>query len=567
MKKGLLLLAAAAVAVSASAQQKAVVAEGNADAAAVAPFYCAKVKAEMATDAQRKAMKKVSTKASAKAWYNRPAGTFYRSLSSDGGAYYNPALVLPSWRDVTYGNASTDAQTYVWSYEKYDIASQGWLDLTSGEKDLTDNFIQGSGMYAPSLKAIGSNAADSSRYSLFGDYYNRTSKETTRYDGFTFYYEDPRYSFQNGTNVIDAYVSPKFFSAGAREKVPNFATYGGIITLTDADDNYWFGQNTKGWNAMTLYVEKPASQYALRGVHVLYAADAITGNTPMVAKIYACEKNADDELILGKLIGTAKGVLASNAETVGFIDMPLVVTEDGLEYEVIENIDQPIAIVFSGYENVAATGFRMMISTDCVDEGYGQHGYMTNVDAEGYPTKMYGLDKFFTTSLGITAPTIFLDVEWPIMIWNYNAEDGKYNFPAAGGSWTKTYGSTKVDAISVYSSKSSEQWTISLEDGSDVPSWLTIEPTDEMEAGEYAGTVNVKATAEALPAGEKGRVAKVKFSVPGASAVYEFTQGDVAGINDVKAADATKAQKVVENGQIYILVGDKKYNVMGAEVK
>ena len=40
-----------------------------------------------------------------------------------------------------------------------------------------------------------------------------------------------------------------------------------------------------------------------------------------------------------------------------------------------------------------------------------------------------------------------------------------------------------------------------------------------------------------------------------------------SGINDVNAAETVKARKVIENGQIYIIAGDKKYNVMGAEVK
>lgn len=39
------------------------------------------------------------------------------------------------------------------------------------------------------------------------------------------------------------------------------------------------------------------------------------------------------------------------------------------------------------------------------------------------------------------------------------------------------------------------------------------------------------------------------------------------GINDVTATQALKAQKVIENGQIYIIADGKKYNVMGAEVK
>ena len=40
-----------------------------------------------------------------------------------------------------------------------------------------------------------------------------------------------------------------------------------------------------------------------------------------------------------------------------------------------------------------------------------------------------------------------------------------------------------------------------------------------------------------------------------------------SGIQDVTSANVVKAQKVIENGQIYIIAGDKKYNVMGAEVK
>ena len=39
------------------------------------------------------------------------------------------------------------------------------------------------------------------------------------------------------------------------------------------------------------------------------------------------------------------------------------------------------------------------------------------------------------------------------------------------------------------------------------------------------------------------------------------------GINDVTATQVLKAQKVIENGQIYIIADGKKYNVMGAEVK
>ena len=453
MKKGLLLLAAAAVAVSASAQNKNQVATSKAADSGVAPFECTVVKAEMATDAQRAAMKKVAPKAAVKAWYNRPAGSFYRSLTVTGGAFYNPVLVLPCWRDVTFTNASTGADAYVWKYDKYDTSVKDWVEQTSTNADLTDNFLNCS-MYAPTLTATGGGATSS--YQLFSTYINQKTHETRDDKGLTYYYDDPRAEFMSGENAVDCYLSPKFFCAGTREQPDMLKGRGGVITLTgakDADggkDGYWFGQNAQGWNGMALYVEKPASPYALRGIHVLYMYDQITGATPLEAKVYAVEKDDKDNLIFGDLIATAKGTLAADAEDCGFIDLPLVEEEDGLQYEVVANIDRPIAVVFSGYEKANTKGFRMVISTDCVNEGYGQHGYMCKIDAEGYPTQCVGLDQFFTNSLGYTAPSIFLDVEWPIMIWNYTFEDGKYNFPKTGGAWQRTVGTTKFDAISAY---------------------------------------------------------------------------------------------------------------------
>ncbi|MDO4512321.1 MAG: hypothetical protein Q4B68_10965 [Bacteroidales bacterium] len=38
-------------------------------------------------------------------------------------------------------------------------------------------------------------------------------------------------------------------------------------------------------------------------------------------------------------------------------------------------------------------------------------------------------------------------------------------------------------------------------------------------------------------------------------------------VEDINAAVAPKTRKVIENGQVYIIAGDKKFNVMGAEVK
>ena len=571
MKKGLLLIAAAAVAVSASAsfQKKSDAVKNQVIDSKCAPFEFTVESAQMATPAQREAAKKVAKNATVKAWYNRPAGSFYRSVLPTGGAFYSPAIMNPSWRPVTWPNASEGADSYSWSYEKYNSEIKDFATYTSSEADLTDSWIWESA-YAPTLKATSGGAT--STYQLFANYYDRDTKETKPYEGFAYFCPDPRAQFEESN--LDCYVSPKLWAAGVREQSPALSQGGGTVYLTGAKDadggkeGCWFGKNYGGWNAMGLYVEKPAISYALRGLHVYYMAEGITGETPLTADVYAATKNEADSVILGDLLYTAKGTLAADAAERGFIDMPFFAEEDGLEYEVVADINQPIMIVLHGYENAQASTFTMFITKDWCDEGYGQHGYMMSVDDQGTPLINVGLHEFFDAPLGITAPSIFLDVEWPIMIWNYTFEDGKYNFPKTGGAWQRTVGTTKFDAISVYSTKSSEEWTVTTVDGQDVPEWLTLQVADVQEAGEFTGEVQIKATAAALPADVEGREAKVKFAVPGAELVYDFTQGTVSGINDVTTTiGGVKAHKVVENGQVLVVVGDKKYNMMGAEVK
>ncbi|MGM9840438.1 MAG: chitobiase/beta-hexosaminidase C-terminal domain-containing protein [Sodaliphilus sp.] len=48
---------------------------------------------------------------------------------------------------------------------------------------------------------------------------------------------------------------------------------------------------------------------------------------------------------------------------------------------------------------------------------------------------------------------------------------------------------------------------------------------------------------------------------------YITQKGIITGIVDITEGSNVKARKVIENGEIYIIYGDRKFNVMGAEVK
>ena len=122
--------------------------------------------------------------------------------------------------------------------------------------------------------------------------------------------------------------------------------------------------------------------------------------------------------------------------------------------------------------------------------------------------------------------------------------------------------------IEVFTYRQASEMKITLDDGGKTPDWLTATVDDDMSTGEFGFLSYLNVKADPLPAGVTSREATVTLSYPGAVLTYTAKQGaELTGINDVKTADATKARKVIENGQIYIMVGDKKYNVMGAEVK
>lgn len=76
-------------------------------------------------------------------------------------------------------------------------------------------------------------------------------------------------------------------------------------------------------------------------------------------------------------------------------------------------------------------------------------------------------------------------------------------------------------------------------------------------------SVCVFAVAKVAPEAE----GEVVIECPGEKAVVAVRTLEPTAITDVTATKTAKVVKVVENGQVYILSGDKKYNMMGVEVK
>ena len=322
-------------------------------------------------------------------------------------------------------------------------------------------------------------------------------------------------------------------------------------------------------NGMAMYVEKPASRYALRGLQVLYANYTGTGDAKLTARLYKAHKVASnigglDSLVLDDLMGTATATLDTTMAQSGLLPFTFQEVEAGLPYDVTLDIDYDYAIVLSGYDNDNIDSWTMLISCDQYDEGYGQHGYMLHINDKDSISAEYGLDNFFSSPLGVTAPSIFLDVEYPVLdFWYVNTNTGEpigknVEFAANGGK----------NDVEFFSTHASDEWTVADKDGNDLPSWLTYTLSDSTANDEYTGHSHMVLTAEALPAGVTGRAATVRVSYPGAEQFVYVTQGNVSGVNQVAASNVVVR---VENGDFVVNATAgaqaKVYNVAGQLVR
>lgn len=524
----------------------------------------------MATPAQRKANAKRRAGATLKARYNRPAGSFYRSMTSTGGAFYNPMIWNPFMRDVTYTNASTGAKSYSWEWEQYDTDVDSFTVRNSNATDLVINTQVRESAYAPALTAINGTSTDV--YKMTGHYYDDQKKTTEDYETVVAYSSDPVASMTEDykSKGYTAYLSPKWYSLCTRQGQSDGV--GAFKGAKDADGNTngrWFGRNWSGWNGMAMYVEKPANRYALRGLQVFYTSYKGTGDATLTARLYKVHKVASnigclDSLVLDDLMGTATATLDTTMAEYGLLPFTFQEVEAGLPYDVSLDIDYAYAIVLSGYDNDNIDSWTMLISLDQYDEGYGQHGYMLRINDKDSITREIGLDNFFKEPVGVTAPSIFLDVEYPVLdFWYTNTKTGEpigknVEFAANGGK----------NDVEFYSTHASDEWTVADKDGNDLPSWLTYTLSDSTANDEYTGHSHMVLTAEALPAGVTGRAATVKVSYPGAEQFVYVTQGNVSGVNQVATSNVVVR---VENGDFVVNATAgaqaKVYNVAGQLVR
>ena len=433
--------------------------------------------AVVATEAERAAMSLKAAPATGEAYYYRPAGTFFvGTAATTTYSQFAPYLVVSPYKSYTF--KAQEAESYAWRFQ----IGNNWYELSSRNVNAKYNFESDS---------VPSHTVGETEYHVFG---NKSESEPK--SNYSRLYAVPRPADYFGSaNSGPYYASPKYFAYRDRDNTGGGTRYFTGSTIGyDGGTGYWFGFNTNGWNGMATYVEEPQNPYLINGGAIRYSnlafVDATaSNNVPIYIDVYSVTSHTDQTLELGEKLATATAYLTNdNPASGGFLyefDEPLLV-------------NQAIAVVARGYDNEALKGFTLSVARDGWDEGHGQHGYMLKVGEDGVPTQIVGLGNFFSnTNLGVTAPTILLDVEFAFMRYYYsNTVDPVKEFTSAGECLTEGVGDYEGNQLPIWASKPSSNWTITAAvptgdpevkaDGGELPEWINCEIEDVMTDDAYS---------------------------------------------------------------------------------
>lgn len=532
--------------------------------------------AQMATAEDWKALassKASKAAANVAASYLRPAGVFWYPMNKAGQGYYFPLWQTAPFVETSFINttAASEEPAYNWAVQLYDRSNRGYAWFSSTAKNISISQINGEMDSVPELTAtIG---AVKSQYSIYGYRWSGNTLQS-QYRGHLL--ASPTTGPDGALSTLSSPLLATSHNASATATSQySWGSYTGAKDADGGKTGRWFGRNESGINLVGAAFEKPEHPYVLNKVYGRVGLCKVKSGATvtLTAKVYKLDKlepYIDTTAVVYDTEDIAKledNIIASGTATIdastaqnSIIEFPLTTEIEGIPMEITPEIDSPILVCITGYNDPNVTDITFYVTDDKTNEGHGEVAFLGYATGS-VPSKIIGLHNFFKSGADMyNGMSILLGVEHPFIVYNYNNETGEVNFPAAGGS----------KSVEIYSYKNSEDWNTTLVDGSDVPDWLHISYVDG--EGDDEGLVTATVKADAYPAGQNGgRRADVKFGFPGAHLTYIVRQNDQSGVDEVTVSGV---QAYAANGNLYVNVKGAEnagelsiYNVAGKLVK
>ncbi len=506
--------------------------------------------------------------------YKRPRGVFYcpyytKDDATGVWAYYAPWLHSTPYQNLTFVNTSRGATAYNWR-----VTVRKNLDdqtLTSTETDFTVPYSLRLNDSVPTLTATG--APDTTATYFLGGY----NKSAQNVPSMVWTYPNWEYATSSSYKVRHMWESSKYYASktdrtGKASGSSYYYTLDSAYAAAGSNKAYTFGRNTAGYDYSAVAFEKPAHPYLINHVGVKYQKLKWTrsANAVIKAEIYEIkgipaysETQAVSPTLVRRIATGVVTIDSINTAASGMLSIYMK-DDEGNTPEI--NCD--ILVVVSGYNsNEAISDFTLLCSSDKVDEGYGELGYLGITQADG-TVSLVGVNntvgkKFYS------APSIFIETERPWLTFRSGIEPESHEFLASG----------EVYDLELYSSKPSTSWTVTTVDATTgnapqgkaaatkvvLPSWLTLTLREET-GSELGYATHAVLEAQALPAGEPMREATLRFAFPGAYLDYHITQGVNTAVttvgSDIEPADGAVynmlGQKVGPNAKGLLIKNGKK---------
>ena len=477
-------------------------------------------------------------------WYSGYAKSCY-SLT-------NPMAHIPAYADVNFKvNKAESGATYQWKYVDPTVEYSMFNPMvTATGQSLTVNYPYAvpTTIEAPALtatNAVGDSVSTLPVYMRVGGPSTDNATTKTKYG---WAYVSPK--------AGSLYYSSTYFATNAEKVNANWKN----TTKVASDVNI----NVRGMGEF-FPCQNP---YALRGVQT-HVREIAKISSPLTCTIYKVQLNDAKTLIKAVLDTVASQTIdPADFEAAGtsryFLCFDKLV--DHKTGKVVEGYtikdDILVAITLPDEDTTSQVGFYYNGTVDDVPS----HAVM--VMAETIPsTSVNACENFYIAALNWSSGTKTRSLNVSLL--------GSYEYllpaPAAQAAPAQSEDvEIAVDGdMKTFNMLSSvayadefgflKEWTV------EAPEWIKVACTDTYEDGVYMNKTKVVLTVTPNEGDE--REGDVVLSFLGADyTIHVVQEGATTGINDVKV-ETEKARKVIENGQVIIVKGDARYNIMGQPVR